>query len=265
MIQTDLACQVLRADVGTESEWSSAAQKLDSYVACASSLLERFSSTGKIPDHPLLSTNNAGSDSGGNSGDPPSSPPSNTINNESGDRCDDPRGSPGALSPGVRSPGFPPSWLGQENRAGRRRASTSVGKPVEKVDRPVGGGSGSGSGSCGGSGRGKGGGGSATSARRAGGGGSLDGTILVASPPRPRPRPTAKGGVRAAGTVTGKSRTRTTSKIMGKCVDAEGGGVKATGCDSSATTDGANSEGDVPAAQEKATGLLSSTPRVLPV
>ncbi|CAM9311096.1 unnamed protein product, partial [Pylaiella littoralis] len=46
--------KVMRANVGTEMEWSSAAPNLDSFVAFAPGLFERFSITGKIPEHPLL-------------------------------------------------------------------------------------------------------------------------------------------------------------------------------------------------------------------
>ena len=255
--------QVMRADVGSESEWSAAAPKLDSYVACASNLSERFSSTGKMPDHPLLSTATSNSTSGNNV--PPSSPPSNTTSAENGERYDDPRGSPGAPSPGVRSPGFPPSWLGQGGRAGRRRrASTSVGKSAAKGDKIGGGGGGaSGREERGGEG------GNGTSAHRAspgGGGGGAVCSILVASPPRPRSRSTAgRGAIAAGGAVDGNLRPRTSKKSAdNKCVEAGGVGARETG--GGTPSDGEKLEDvESPAAQEADPGLLSPSPGRLPV
>lgn len=182
----------MRANVGTESEWSSAAHDLDSFVDCATTLFERFSITGKLPDHPLLSE--SGTDANGNHGDPPQSPSSAAGSSNGKIVVDgggnDPRGSPGAISPGVRSPGLPPCWLGPGERRGSRRASTPVGKSDATSAR------------SGGVKRGH---GKKTSDHRAAAvadeGGSDDpgGASFIASPPRPRSRSAAVGSGRIVG------------------------------------------------------------------
>ncbi|CAM9250639.1 unnamed protein product, partial [Choristocarpus tenellus] len=46
--------KVMLAHVGEDQDWATAAANLDSYVACAPALLEKFTWSGCIPDHPLL-------------------------------------------------------------------------------------------------------------------------------------------------------------------------------------------------------------------
>ncbi|CAN0102639.1 unnamed protein product, partial [Ectocarpus sp. 6 AP-2014] len=58
--------KVMRANVGTDPEWSSAAHDLNRFVACAKSLFESFTTTGKLPDHPLLSNSTDTSSSSSN-------------------------------------------------------------------------------------------------------------------------------------------------------------------------------------------------------
>ncbi|CAM9333483.1 unnamed protein product, partial [Ectocarpus sp. 13 AM-2016] len=58
--------KVMRANVGTDPEWSSAADDLNRFVACATSLFESFTTTGKLPDHPLLSNSTDTSSSSSN-------------------------------------------------------------------------------------------------------------------------------------------------------------------------------------------------------
>lgn len=212
--------QVMRANVGTGAEWSSAAPSLDSFVACASSLFERFSSTGKMPDHPLLSgnTNNANDE-------PSSAQPSSGTRHGNGDAGGgegraDPRESPGSRSPGVRSPGFPPYWLGpgsaegeEGGGGGRRRMSTPVG---QGTSRGKNGGSGSGGGQ--GTVRGK---KSTPSAHRPARGGGTVGTTLIASPPRARSRSAMVGGVHGAGGGLARKPRRRTSKSKAGAGDGD--------------------------------------------
>lgn len=175
--------QVMRANVGTDTEWASAAPDLDRFVVCAPTLFERFSSTGKVPDHPLLSgsTNEAGDSEEG----------------AMGGGGDDPRGSPGVRSPGAISPGAPSNWQGSAAARGRRRASTSVGRPAAKEK------SGSRSSSC------------KESARASGGGRS--GSTFLASPPRARAVSVGSGMVGSLG----KARRRIIDSGAGATPEAE--------------------------------------------
>eukprot|EP00752_Nemacystus_decipiens_P002399 g2263.t1 len=217
-LTADMA-QVMRANVGADAEWHSAATNLDSFVACASSLFERFSITGKIPDHPLLSTANDG----------PSAPTTGHVNGDAaaGEGRVDPRESPGARSPGVRSPGFPPYWLGPGGgdgggRGGRRRMSTPVGQGTTRGHRSGGGSGEGGRRTC----RGE-----KSSAHRpvrgggvsggdGGGGGGNGSATLIVSPPRARSRSTVAGGVLAAGGALARKPRRRLSK------GNEGGGCR---------------------------------------
>lgn len=104
--QNNTTYQVMSAAVGTDAEWASGAPDLDRFVVCAPALFERFSSTGKIPDHPILLSASAAKfseDDGADGGE--------------GEGGDD-----------ARSPGAPSSsWLGPSGTVGRQRArSTAV-------------------------------------------------------------------------------------------------------------------------------------------
>lgn len=145
----------MRASVGTDTEWASAAPDLDHFVVCAPAFFERFTSTGKIPNHPLLATDGAAVEEGSCcGGEDPSS-----------GGGDDPRGSPGLQSLGERSPGAPPYSLGALTGGGAARGSRRVSMAAEKLvtdnkrnsattsaDNGVTGAGGSGSGGSGGSG-----------------------------------------------------------------------------------------------------------------
>eukprot|EP00904_Undaria_pinnatifida_P013865 jgi/Undpi1/9609/HiC_scaffold_27.g12065.m1 len=123
--------QVMRADVGTDAAWASSANDLNRFVACAPALFERFSNTGKLPDHPLLSNASEPTENGGGG----------EVVGEGAEGIDL-TGSPGGveLSPGAASPGTTRSRLGAAGVAGlggaggRRRASTPVGRSIPRKD-----------------------------------------------------------------------------------------------------------------------------------
>lgn len=272
----------MRASVGTESEWPSAARDLDSFVDCAAALFEGFSITGTLPDHPLLSESG---NTNGNHSDPQQSP-SNGADGSNGEGVgdgggyggNDPRGSPGARSPGVRSPGFPPCWLGPGGRRGSRRASTPVGASSARAAR-------------------RGGGivkegdvkktsGHRAAAAAADGGGSCDsgGASFVASPPRPRSRSVMAGGRRILGTNAvggrgdacgrespGKSRRRVFKKKDSNHSDAKvamgGTAVAATNVNTTRVSADATNVESGSCADENEAGprSLSPAPRRLPV
>ena len=120
----------MRASVGTDEEWTSAANDLDRFVLCAPAMFEHFASTGKLPDHPLLSGSLASATADGDEGDRSVA--------AKGDGYD-PRRSPGAGSPGTTSPGALPYWLGPGVSARRRcRASTAIGRSVTNTSNSVG-------------------------------------------------------------------------------------------------------------------------------
>lgn len=98
------------ARVRTDAEWESAAQNLDRFVVCASALFERFVSTGKIPDHPLLSDTTSSEEGG--------------VGPAATEDGNDPRGSPGIESPGPRSPWALSHRLRPSTRAVRRRRAS---------------------------------------------------------------------------------------------------------------------------------------------
>ena len=245
----------MRANVGTDEEWSSAAPNLDRFVACASSLFDSFSSTGKMPDHPLLSSNT------NNDGLLSASSPSPTRRGigdvAGGEGRSDPRESPGARSPGVRSPGFPPYWLGPGSGEGRRGGGRGGGGGRRRMSTPVGQGTGRGNRS------------NAHRRECDGGGGS---TTLIASPPRARSRSTVAGGVHAAGgALERKPRRRmSTGKEVVGDGDPPGAPTPPTHAspprdamhskDAAATTVSAAS-----GAEANSTNLKLSTPKRLPV
>lgn len=260
--------QVLRANVGTEPEWSSAIPNLNSFVSFAPSLFERFSITGKIPEHPLLANNDIGDTTDG-----PSSPSSNNANGATnGERGtgkgdeggDDPRGSPGARS--VRSPGFPPHWLGPGSGGGgggRRRASSSVGKPTALRDESK---NSSGSGSGGGKGIGL----NSNNAQRS----SVDGSTFVASPPR-RSRSKSVAVVSVRNAHGRKSPVKSPGRVSKSKERSRDRDADTTAASGATTTTHTKSAADVPAVptstggggDEKAAETscsLSSPPR-LPV
>lgn len=107
----------MRAAVGADTEWESSASNLDRFVVCAPALFERFSSTGKVPEHALLSATAEKSPGGGG------------FDGGEGEGGDD------ATSPGARSPGAPSSsWLGLvPGTGGRQRARSTAFAPNTKT------------------------------------------------------------------------------------------------------------------------------------